>query len=326
MTENYEKRKVFEKILDELTEFEFNKFKYELNNLPLDLGNIPYNKLENLKEGYDMIGEMMKHYDMKTVEEILEDTLKNIPRMNLVQRLQQELEKINKKLEPPFQSVTEVQSQQFSGRLSETDSSRTKAEFSKFTVVQSQPFSQPRTKSEFAKYFRYLTLDPNTVQKQLCLSEGNREVTEGNKKLTYSDHPDRFDWYPQVLCKQALSDRSYWEVEWTGEMVYIGVTYEGIGRKGWGDECRLGYNDKSWSLECHDSGFSVRHNDEETAVTSPASSRVGVYLDHEAGTLSFYTIPDTDTMTLLYKFQTTFTKPLFPGFSLNGSVKFCQLE
>ena len=41
------------------------------------------------------------------------------------------------------------------------------------------------------------------------------------------------------------------------------------------------------------------------------SSRVGVYLDHSAGVLSFYRV--SDTMTLLHRVQTTFTQPLYAG-------------
>ncbi|KAI3374195.1 hypothetical protein L3Q82_006059 [Scortum barcoo] len=43
----------------------------------------------------------------------------------------------------------------------------------------------------------------------------------------------------------------------------------------------------------------------------PRSSRVGVYLDHRAGILSFYSI--SETMTLLHRVQTTFTQPLYAG-------------
>ncbi|KAJ8358148.1 hypothetical protein AAFF_G00030070, partial [Aldrovandia affinis] len=61
-----------------------------------------------------------------------------------------------------------------------------------------------------------LTLDPNTVNRDLRLSEGNREVTYVEQDQSYPDHPERFDRWAQVLCREGLSGRSYWEAEWSG--------------------------------------------------------------------------------------------------------------
>uniref|UniRef100_A0A673JUC1 E3 ubiquitin/ISG15 ligase TRIM25-like n=1 Tax=Sinocyclocheilus rhinocerous TaxID=307959 RepID=A0A673JUC1_9TELE len=48
-----------------------------------------------------------------------------------------------------------------------------------------------------------LTLDLNTVNKYLHLSESNRIITATKTVQLYPDHPDRFDVYPQVLCREA---------------------------------------------------------------------------------------------------------------------------
>ncbi|MGH0177426.1 UNVERIFIED_CONTAM: hypothetical protein FKN15_075129 [Acipenser sinensis] len=173
-----------------------------------------------------------------------------------------------------------------------------------------------------------LTLDPNTAHRNLCLSEGNRKVTQRRETQRYRDHPERFDVYTQVLCREGLSGtRCYWEIEWNGGGADIGVTYKGIGRKGGDYSCRLGYNDKSWSLFGSDSSYSAQHNNNHTAITAPRSPRIGVYLDLNAGTLSFYGV--SDTMTLLHRFQTTITEPLYPGFWVWGSgssLTICQLN
>ncbi|MGH0168241.1 UNVERIFIED_CONTAM: hypothetical protein FKN15_053862 [Acipenser sinensis] len=171
-----------------------------------------------------------------------------------------------------------------------------------------------------------LTLDPNTAHRELCLSEGNRKVT-WEETQRCSDHPDRFDYYLQVLCREGLSGtRCYWEIEWSGGGAYIGVAYKGISRKGVDLSCVLGYNDKSWSLFCSCSSYTARHNNNETAITAPRSPRIGVYLDFNAGILAFYGV--SDTMTLLHRFQTTFTEPLYPGvYIYSGSpVIICQLN
>uniref|UniRef100_UPI003AAF644A uncharacterized protein n=1 Tax=Centroberyx gerrardi TaxID=166262 RepID=UPI003AAF644A len=81
------------------------------------------------------------------------------------------------------------------------------------------------------KYACELTLDPNTAHRNLFLSEDNRKVTRVREEQPYPDHPERFDYRPQLLCRNGLTGRCYWEVEREGE-VDIGVTYRGISRRG----------------------------------------------------------------------------------------------
>ncbi|XP_072567703.1 NLR family CARD domain-containing protein 3-like [Paramormyrops kingsleyae] len=185
-----------------------------------------------------------------------------------------------------------------------------------------------RTRPGMQKYSCQLTLDPNTANSRLSLSEGNRKVT-GGAKQPYPDHPERFDWCPQVLCRESLTGRCYWEAEWSGTGPDIAVTYKGIGRKGNSDDCRLGANDKSWMLFCSPDSYSVRHNNKQTVIPiEPSGSRrVGVYLDWAAGTLSFYRV-SSDGLTLLYSFTSSFAEPLCPGFRVyypNSSVSLCML-
>ncbi|KAJ8245745.1 hypothetical protein COCON_G00235230, partial [Conger conger] len=68
----------------------------------------------------------------------------------------------------------------------------------------------------------------------------------------------------------------------------------------------MGGNNKSWRLDCSPSSYSFWHNNKDTKIPVPEFSRIGVYLDHRAGTLSFYSV--SDTMTLLHRVQTTFTQ------------------
>ncbi|XP_067248609.1 NACHT, LRR and PYD domains-containing protein 3-like [Chanodichthys erythropterus] len=165
------------------------------------------------------------------------------------------------------------------------------------------------------KYSHQLTLDLNTVNKFLRLSERNRVITVTNTPQPYLDHPDRFDDVWQVLCRESVCDRRcYWEIESSGKSVSISVSYKSIRRKGVGDECEFGRNDQSWSLFCSPDSYSFRHNKIVTDLpVKPISSRIGVYVDHRAGTLSFYSVSG-DTMSLIHTVQTTFTQPLYPGF------------
>nr|XP_029529703.1 NLR family CARD domain-containing protein 3-like [Oncorhynchus nerka] len=169
------------------------------------------------------------------------------------------------------------------------------------------------------KYVCDLTLDPNTVNRFLSLSEENRKVTRRKEEQLYPDHPERFEGSEQVLCREGLTGCCYCEVEWSGRRVGIGVTYKGINRRGGGDDCCLGWNNKSWSLFCSDNSYYACHNNITTTIdVHPSGShKVGVYLDCSAGTLSFYRA-SSDTLTHLYTFTSTFTEPLYTGFRFWG--------
>ncbi|XP_053199599.1 NACHT, LRR and PYD domains-containing protein 12-like [Scomber japonicus] len=184
-----------------------------------------------------------------------------------------------------------------------------------------------RMKPGFKKYARKLTLDPKTAHKNLRLSEGNRKVTRVKEEQSYPDDPERFDLCPQVLCKEGLNQRCYLEVE-VDEPFNIGVTYKTISRKGDVNDCKLGQNDKSWSLVGSDDGCYVMHNNKSTSVGSlcSRSSRLGVYLDWPAGTLSFYRV-SSDSRTHLHTFKAEFSEPLYPAveFVTQSSALFCQL-
>ncbi|XP_048027784.1 NLR family CARD domain-containing protein 3-like isoform X4 [Megalobrama amblycephala] len=181
-----------------------------------------------------------------------------------------------------------------------------------------------RMRAGLRKYSLQFTLDLNTVNKRLRLSESNTLITYTLKELQpYPDHPDRFDVY-QVLCGESVCGRCYWEIEWSGD-VCISVSYMSISRKGRGDDCLFGHNDHSWSLICSSSRFSFKHDNIETELpVESISRRIGVYVDQSAGTLSFYSV-SRNTMILIHTVQTTFTQPLYPGFSvfIGSSVKLC---
>ncbi|XP_073693715.1 tripartite motif-containing protein 16-like [Garra rufa] len=177
------------------------------------------------------------------------------------------------------------------------------------------------TRKDFLQYSQQLTLDLNTVNKRLRLSESNRVITGTGTYQPYPDHADRFD-VCQVLCRESVYGRCYWELEWSGvDGVFISVSYKSISRKGAGVECWFGSNDQSWSLRCSPSKCSFRHKNIETDIpVKSISSRIGVFVDHIARTLSFYSV--SDTMSLIHTVQITFTQPLYPGFGVHiGSVK-----
>ncbi|KAI2646061.1 Tripartite motif-containing protein 16 [Labeo rohita] len=176
-----------------------------------------------------------------------------------------------------------------------------------------------RITSGLHKYACDLTLDTNTANKHLILSDDNRKVTFVNY---------RFDGWPQVLSVESLTGRCYWETEWSGDDVYISVSYKEIKRKGGSLDYLFGGNVISWCLICSDHRFTALHNNKSTAISagSVSSKRVGVYVDVSGGTLSFYSISDTHKFTRLHTFTHTFTQTLYAGFFVGPNCSASLLQ
>uniref|UniRef100_A0A3Q4GJD9 B30.2/SPRY domain-containing protein n=1 Tax=Neolamprologus brichardi TaxID=32507 RepID=A0A3Q4GJD9_NEOBR len=177
------------------------------------------------------------------------------------------------------------------------------------------PSGEPKTRAECLQHSQVLTLDPNTANTHLSLSEGNRKATVMSEKQLYPSHQDRFTDMFQVLSRESLSGRHYWEVE----------------KKRTGYESGFGNDDKSWALECFHNSYQFRHNATSTLIRGPQSSRIGVYLDRSGGILSFYSV--SDTVNLLHRVQTTFTQPLYQGLGVFASsdaaaaaAELCELK
>ncbi|XP_061582569.1 NLR family CARD domain-containing protein 3-like [Cololabis saira] len=191
-----------------------------------------------------------------------------------------------------------------------------------------EPAGQQWLTPGLRKYSCQLTIDTNTVNNNIQLSDNNRKMTRMGGYQSYPDHPDRFDSWPQLMCREVLTGRCYWEVQWRGG-VSVSVSYRRIRRKGGSDDCVFGWNDHSWSLSCSDDGwYSVCHNNRVTSSSSSSSvcDRVAVYVDVPAGTLSFYSV-SSERLIHLHTFNTTFTEPLYPGFGFwsdsGSSVSLC---
>ncbi|XP_035853317.1 stonustoxin subunit beta-like isoform X1 [Sander lucioperca] len=167
-----------------------------------------------------------------------------------------------------------------------------------------------------------LNLDPNTANYNLILSEGNKKATRGAWQK-YPDHPERFTQIQQVLCKESLSGQHYWEVKWSQNpenCVSIAVAYREMDRKSANIKSQFGHNAVSWAFENYQDNknahilFALKNSQNvlKTPFPSDGCSRVGVYLDWPAGTLSFYRV-SSNTLRHLYTFHTTFTEPVYPG-------------
>ncbi|XP_062301264.1 tripartite motif-containing protein 16-like [Scomber scombrus] len=187
------------------------------------------------------------------------------------------------------------------------------------------PQADPKKRAEFLQSSCQITLDPNTANNCLVVSDRDRKITYNVKNEPYPEHLERFLHAAQVLSNEGLTGRCYWEVERSGS-IGVAVAYNSIGRSGDFNAYAFGYNDKSWALRC-DTGYTFRHNKISAAISGPQTSKIGIYLDHSAGVLAFYSI--SHTMTLLHRVQTTFTEPLYVGLCLcsdGHTAKVCKYK
>ncbi|XP_051766922.1 finTRIM family, member 54 [Ctenopharyngodon idella] len=191
------------------------------------------------------------------------------------------------------------------------------------------PTDAPRNRNEILQYSQELSMDSNTMNEVLLLSGGNRVATNTGRVQRYPNHPERFDCWPQVLCRESVCGRAYWEIEWSGSAgVGISLSYSSICRKGRGDECKFGCNDQSMNLYCSPSKYIFWDNNKKTKLyvntSKLKSSRLGVYVDYSAGIVNYFSI--SDKMKLIYIVQGTFTQPIYPGFMVyfGSAVKLCD--
>ncbi|XP_074052873.1 tripartite motif-containing protein 14 [Macrotis lagotis] len=183
-------------------------------------------------------------------------------------------------------------------------------------------------RSLFLKYARIPTLEPDTMHPRLRLSDDRLTVTcvlIGKIQLC---NPQRFDKLWQVLSRDSFfSGSHYWEVDLlkSGIGWWIGVAYSSIERKGNSDASRLGFNRESWCLKRYDLEYWAFHNGERTRIRLDYDpERIGIFLDYEAGILSFYDI--THGMTHLHTFCSKFIEPLYPALRLwEGSMTIRKL-
>ncbi|XP_076846402.1 E3 ubiquitin/ISG15 ligase TRIM25-like isoform X2 [Brachyhypopomus gauderio] len=160
---------------------------------------------------------------------------------------------------------------------------------------------EPKTREEFLKYSCNLTLNPDTRRGELTISNHYKRASVTPQLY----HGLKQQYQYEVICNEGLSERCYWEVEINGD-VSVMLSYD----NNWNIFANLGIGtsikDRFWML-----------------CSSVQSSRIGVYLDHKAGILAFYSV--SNNIELLQKIYDKFTKPLYPRFCLKTNQSYVQL-
>ncbi|XP_068102549.1 E3 ubiquitin-protein ligase TRIM39-like [Hyperolius riggenbachi] len=170
-----------------------------------------------------------------------------------------------------------------------------------------------------------ISLDINTAHSYIIISQDLRSATYTDTPQTRPDGPQRFVSC-QVISTQSFSwGRHYWEVDVSGGKEWlIGVANHSVERKIEGNESYIGCNHKSWGLTQREE-LSAVHNDIHNYIDSAGSIKaVGIYLDYEAGRLSFYQL--CDPIKHLHTFTATFTEPLHAAFYvfLGSSIRIIE--
>ncbi|XP_044160532.1 E3 ubiquitin/ISG15 ligase TRIM25-like [Bufo gargarizans] len=164
--------------------------------------------------------------------------------------------------------------------------------------------------SELGLHVPDILLDEDTANIYVEISEDLKTATvTEEEEHGRPKSPGRFLNYAQVLSRCGLSSgRHYWELEWNQiGRCDIGLSYPSIERDG--DLSGAGENDKSWCLTLEDTEYSVLHNSvKETLHSKLTCPTLGVFLDYEAGRLSFYRL--CDPIRHLHTFTASFTEPL----------------
>ncbi|XP_073504791.1 E3 ubiquitin/ISG15 ligase TRIM25-like [Phyllobates terribilis] len=163
--------------------------------------------------------------------------------------------------------------------------------------------------SELGVHVPDILLDVDTAHEYVKVSEDLKTVTYLEEKPERPESPGRFLVSTQVLSRCGLSSgRHYWEVKWNQIGVCgIGLSYPSIEREG--EQSGIIYSDKSWCLGMYDGIYKVYNTSLRLALSvKPTCPTLGVFLDYEAGRLSFYEL--CDPIRHLHTFTTSFTEPL----------------
>uniref|UniRef100_A0A8C5QZQ9 Uncharacterized protein n=1 Tax=Leptobrachium leishanense TaxID=445787 RepID=A0A8C5QZQ9_9ANUR len=186
-----------------------------------------------------------------------------------------------------------------------------------------------------------ILLDIDTASNELIVSSDLKTVSRADTTQNRPETPERFEFYPQVLSIGGFtSGRHYWEVETSGDGWIIGMAYPSIDRKG-----RQSYvtyrllnmrrhfinmqdtkaikwyagDSTSWRLRLFNKVYSVMSNGTVTQINCiPSFQKVGIYLDYEAGELSFYELGDP--IKHLHTFTARFTEPLHVAICVWGNA------
>ncbi|XP_021023227.1 E3 ubiquitin-protein ligase TRIM21 [Mus caroli] len=194
------------------------------------------------------------------------------------------------------------------------------------------PCRVPGRKKMLRTCWVHITLDRNTANSWLIISKDRRQVRMGDTHQNVSDNEKRFNNYPMVLGAQRFSSgKMYWEVDVTQKEAWdLGVCRDSVQRKG---QFSLSPENGFWTIWLWQDSYEAGTSPQTTLHIQVPPCQIGIFVDYEAGVVSFYNI--TDHGSLIYTFsECVFAGPLRPffnvGFNYDGGnaapLKLCPLK
>ncbi|XP_006085256.1 ret finger protein-like 4A [Myotis lucifugus] len=145
---------------------------------------------------------------------------------------------------------------------------------------------------KISKFHVDMTLDVDTAHNYLTISEDLQRVRIGDLPQGRRAHPGRFNDSPCVLgSPHFTSGRHYWEVDVGSSRQWnLGLCRESAPRQ---DEVVLSVELGFWTVSCQDGNQFIAGTEPALGLmVQPRLHRLGLFLDVEMGTFSFYHVAD----------------------------------
>uniref|UniRef100_A0A8C3HSC3 E3 ubiquitin-protein ligase TRIM39-like n=1 Tax=Chrysemys picta bellii TaxID=8478 RepID=A0A8C3HSC3_CHRPI len=157
-----------------------------------------------------------------------------------------------------------------------------------------------------------VTLDPDTANPNLVLSEDRKRVRHRDTRQDLPDNPERFDLCPCVLGTEGFTGgRHYWEVEVGDKTDWdLGVCRETVSRKG---KVTLTPRNGYWAMWLWNGEYKANNSPSTLLPVSVRPSRVGIFLDYEAGEVSFYNVTNKSHLLTIADTFSGITRALLYG-------------
>nr|XP_044632288.1 butyrophilin subfamily 1 member A1-like isoform X4 [Equus asinus] len=218
------------------------------------------------------------------------------------EEIKPEQEELQKKLDKSEQEKEELQNKL----------GRRKAQFK--SAWRNAPLYADWRKEEFEAV--NLTLDAASAHPALRLSEKGRQVAWQERPQDLPSSTQRFDSLPCVLGQLNItSGRCYWEVEVGDTCSWdLGICRDNITRKG---VVTMSPQNGFWAIRLYEGEYWALTSPETLLILREIPLSVGIFLDYEAGDVSFYNMTDGSH---IFTFpQNTFYGILRPLFRLWSS-------
>ncbi|XP_073727676.1 E3 ubiquitin-protein ligase TRIM39-like isoform X1 [Misgurnus anguillicaudatus] len=162
-----------------------------------------------------------------------------------------------------------------------------------------------------------VTLDPNTADCHLFLSDDLTSVRLSDDAALLPDNPERFDFSPCVLGSESFNSGIHcWDVQ-VGDNTHwgLGVMTESAERKK-----NIFFRSGVWYVKYFSGKYTAYITPVKTALHLSVKvklERIRVELDYERGKLSF---SDPLTNTHIHTFTHTFTERVYPWFCVDCNI------